>query len=128
MPETSPLKLAASFEGLPSQALKTSLSVEGGGDSISFAGTLGTLGRQVEEDVAARQDRPGALLASTHQCPDPCQQLLEGEWLAEVIIGPGVEPVDAVGDGVACRQEQDRRLAIERTEPAEEAQAVLAKP
>ena len=50
-------------------------------------------------------------LAATAQGADPRQQLVEGERLAQVIVGPGVEPADAVGHGVAGRQEEDGRLA-----------------
>ena len=40
LPETGPLKLAASVDGTPADGLKSQLSLTGGGDSIRFDGTL----------------------------------------------------------------------------------------
>ena len=40
LPETGPLKLAASIDGTPADGLKSQLSLTGGGDSIRFDGTL----------------------------------------------------------------------------------------
>jgi uncharacterized protein involved in outer membrane biogenesis len=40
MPETGPVKLAASISGTPATALQTRLTVDGGGDSIGFDGTI----------------------------------------------------------------------------------------
>lgn len=40
MPETAPLKVALSLEGVPTDSLKTSASISGGGDSIGFEGNI----------------------------------------------------------------------------------------
>ena len=41
------------------------------------------------------------------QCPEACGQLLVGERLHEVVVGPGVEAVDPVVEGVARGEHQD---------------------
>ena len=55
---------------------------------------------------AGRVSRLGA--AAPQQDAQPGQQLGEGERLDEVVVGPGVEAGDAVLDGVAGGQDQDR--------------------
>ena len=42
------------------------------------------------------------------QCPEPCEQLVKGERLDQIVIGPCVESFHAIVDGVSCSQHQDR--------------------
>jgi hypothetical protein len=39
---------------------------------------------------------------------EACRELIEVEGFHEVIVRPGVEAADAVGDGVLRRQDEDR--------------------
>ena len=45
-------------------------------------------------------------------------QLLERERLDEVVVGAGVQALDAVGDAVAGGQHQHRRAVARRAQPA----------
>jgi hypothetical protein len=57
----------------------------------------------------------------------PGQQLAEVERLGEVVVGAGVEAGDAVLDGVAGGQHQDRRQHPGGTEPVAGLEAVDAR-
>ena len=58
--------------------------------------------------VGVGQDGARPAVAAADQGPDAGQQLLEGERLAQVVVGPAVEAADPVGTGVAGGQEQHR--------------------
>ena len=65
--------------------------------------------RGIERKVADLEER-GALLGTTPQeRADARVELLEGEGLREVVVRSGVEAPDAVLDGVARGEHQDRR-------------------
>ena len=57
---------------------------------------------------------PGA----TAKCANPREQLLEGEWLSQVIVSAGVEAANTVGHGVAGGQHQNWRLEALSTQLA----------
>jgi hypothetical protein len=44
--------------------------------------------------------------------PQAGEQLLEGEWLGEVVIRPTVEDPDAIADRVTSADHQDRRVDV----------------
>jgi hypothetical protein len=48
---------------------------------------------------------------------DAGQQHREGEWLGEIVVGTGIEPLDDVGNGIACGKHQDRSVSPVPTEP-----------
>jgi hypothetical protein len=74
--------------------------------------------RRVELEVARPQDgRPLARIAP-QQGPQPGEQLGEGERLGQVVVGPGVEAVDAIADRVARGEHDDRHPPALVTEPA----------
>jgi hypothetical protein len=43
---------------------------------------------------------------AAEQCSDPRQQLVDLERLDEVVLGAGVEALDAVGERPSCGQDQ----------------------
>ena len=53
--------------------------------------------------------RFGSRLGPAQEGADASEQLIEIEGLDEIVVGPGVEPGDAVRDGVARGQHQDRQ-------------------
>ena len=59
----------------------------------------------------ASGDSRCGLAGPAQQGADPGEQLLERERLHQVVVGAGLEPLDAVGDRVARGQHQDRRAA-----------------
>src|SRR5258705_7245285 len=64
----------------------------------------------VEGQVAHDERRRAARGAPAQQGPQAGQELLTLERLDEVVVGPGVEPLDARLDGVAGGQHQDRHV------------------
>ena len=44
-----------------------------------------------------------------HERPQTCEELVEREGLRKVVVGAGVEPCNAVLDGIPRREHQDRR-------------------
>ena len=63
---------------------------------------------QVEREVGDGEHVAGAGCAAAQQRAHARDQLLDRERLDEVVVGAGVEPGDALGDGVAGGQQQDR--------------------
>ena len=64
-------------------------------------------GRRVEHQITNAQGGRALGLPAPYQRPQARKQLREGERLHQVVVGTGVEPRDAVLDGVAGRQHQD---------------------
>jgi hypothetical protein len=52
------------------------------------------------------------------------QKLLEGEWLDQIVVCPGVEPGDAVVDALARGEHQDRCPVPRLTQSATDLKAV----
>ena len=78
-------------------------------------------GGLVERDRArdeARLGPAGGALGAPGEGPQARGKLVVGERLDEVVVGPGVEPDDAVVDGVAGGQHQDREVASLAPDPA----------
>jgi hypothetical protein len=76
------------------------------------------LGRQVDLDVLVA-DRDGSCLVGTsQQRPDPGQKFFERKGLGQIVVGTCVEAVDALGNGIASRQEQNGRGAIVLSKPS----------
>ena len=74
----------------------------GQGDGLAVP--LDRPGRRVVLEVAHRQLRPQGHRRAALQGPDPSQELGQAERLDQVVVGPGIEPFDPVGGGVAGRQ------------------------
>ena len=55
-------------------------------------------GQQVEPDPGSLKGRVGGVVGLAQASPDAGQQLLEGEWLGQVVGGAEVETLDPVGD------------------------------
>src|SRR5204863_1285482 len=64
----------------------------------------------VHEDVAGLE-RLGVATRTTQDDSDSSQQLLDREWLDEVVVGPDLEACQSVRDGVAGGQQDDRHVA-----------------
>src|SRR5436309_2832690 len=65
-----------------------------------------------------------APIAATPERSDSREQLVEGERLHEVVVGAGVEPVDAIAHGRARREHQDRDLIARGAETPADLDAV----
>ena len=63
-----------------------------------------------------------------HQGPQACQQLLALERLHQIVIGAGIEPLDAVVGLRAGREDQDRHVARGTDAPADLDSVELGKP
>ena len=91
-----------------------------------MAGPLGLLRRQVHTHVAIGErhdlDRPPA----TDQGAGAGQQLLEGERLAQVVVGTAVEAAHPVADRVARREEEHGRGPALAAMALQDRQAVRA--
>jgi hypothetical protein len=62
-------------------------------------------------DIEAGDPQPRQLTAAPapNQRPHAGDQLGEGKWLDEIVVGAGIEPEDAIVDGVLGRENQHRR-------------------
>ena len=80
------------------------------GRAISGRRRARPAGGRVEPEVAAAEDRVDASRAGGGRGRAGGRQLGEGEGFDQIVVGAGVEPGDAVGDGVAGGQQQDRGL------------------
>ena len=65
-------------------------------------------------DVGEAQDVGVRAAGAAQERAQPRMQLLERERLHEVVVRAGVEPGDAVADGVARGQHQHRRVVVGR--------------
>ena len=81
--------------------------------------------RAVELELAERE-RIGIALAirAAHERAQARLQLAHVERLDEVVVGARVEAVDAVGDGVARREHQDRHAIAGRAQAPADLEAV----
>jgi hypothetical protein len=64
-------------------------------------------GGGIDEDAAGFEDGFGVAGASAEKCPDPGEEFGEVEGFDQIIIGARVEAADAVGGGIAGREEED---------------------
>ena len=69
-------------------------------------------GGDVHREVGEAEHLVGVLglHRAAHQRPQPRQQLGQRERLGEVVVGPGVQPLDPVADGVAGGEDEDRHV------------------
>lgn len=66
-------------------------------------------GRGIEAKPAPFQQRLRPARGAAHQRPQARGDLVEVEWLAQIVVGARIQPGNPVGDLVARRQQQDRR-------------------
>ena len=64
----------------------------------------------VDEDVAGLKGR-GVATGTTQYNPHASEQLLQGEWLDEIVVSPDLEASQSVRDGIPSGQEHDRHIA-----------------
>ena len=74
-----------------------------------MAGPLGLLRRQVDAHVAIGERHDLDRAPATDQGAGAGQQLLEGERLAQVVVGAAVEAAHPVADRVARREKEHGR-------------------
>lgn len=66
----------------------------------------------------------GAVVVAAHHRAQPREQLVEREWLHEVIVGAQIEPGHPIGDGIARGQHEHVRRVARRAQLAEDREAV----
>ena len=91
-----------------------------------MAGPLGLLRRQVDAHVAIGERHYLERATATYQGAGAGEQLLEGKWLAEIIVGAGVESAHPVADRVARREEEHGRGPTLAAMALQDRQAVRA--
>jgi 16S rRNA (guanine527-N7)-methyltransferase len=64
---------------------------------------------------------------AAQQGPDPSRQLVQVERLDQVVIGAGVEPLDAIGDGIASGDDQNRQSLASGAQCLQHLQAVFSR-
>ncbi len=67
--------------------------------------------------------RAGSAGGPPRNGPNAGSQLVEIEGLAQVVVRPGVQALDAIGDGVSGGQQDDRRRGLAGADVREEVQA-----
>ena len=75
-------------------------------DRVARDGDLTRYG--IERQIAGRQDSGEARSRTAEKCPAACQQLVHLERLDQIVVGPGIEPGDPVGETAARGRHQDR--------------------
>jgi hypothetical protein len=73
----------------------------------------------IHDEIGAAEQLTAAWLAPAKERAHPREELVEREGLGEIVIGAGVESGDAVGDGVACGEHQDRDVRSRAQSPAD---------
>jgi len=91
-----------------------------------MSATTGALRGEVDADIAVRQRQFGGALATAEEGADPGEQLVKGERLTEVVVSPGIETPDTLGDGVARRQEEDWNSAPGGSIAAQQVEPIFA--
>ena len=79
---------------------------------------------RIQTEIADLEDGRPLHRRASSQRAQPREQLLEGERLGEVIVGAGIESIDAVVDGVARREHQDGRPDAAAAHQAADLEAV----
>ncbi len=85
---------------------------------------LALAGGEVQRQVAHPQQATLALEAPPEQGAQAGQQLRQSEGLDQVVVGTRIESLDAVVDGVARREHEDRRVVAGAAHAAADGQAV----
>jgi len=67
--------------------------------------------RCIDRQIAVFEDRDRLAGATTHDGAQPCKQLVEVKRFAKIIVGTGVESLDAIGDRLP-RSHHDNRQGI----------------
>ena len=91
-----------------------------------MAGPLGLLRRQVHPHVAIGERRDLDRPPAADQGAGAGEQLVEGERLAQVVVGPAVEAAHPVADRVARREEEHGRRPALAAMALQDLQAVRA--
>src|SRR6201996_3147051 len=95
--------------------------VFGPGELDERAGDLDPVAGGIQLELLERQPAVDVPLpaGTAQQCPDPSPQLIDVKRLDQVVIGPGVEPVDPVRNGITRRQHEHRNpVALPPEQPA----------
>ena len=79
--------------------------------------------RRVQTDALVRKHRFAPAGAAAQQGADARQQLVDVIGLDHVVVGPGVQPGNAVADRVARRGDQDGNMGAPGTQGAQHVQA-----
>jgi hypothetical protein len=82
------------------------------GQVKAFAGAIRPVGGKIDVHVLVRQRRTRCPIVASGQRADAGEKLLEDERLAEIVVGPAVQPPDSIRDSVSGGKEQHgRRVA-----------------
>ncbi len=69
---------------------------------------LGDVTELVEAEIAGLHPGTRGGRTTTAEGPDPSDELVEREWLGQVVVGSRVEPDHAVVDRPECGEHEDR--------------------
>ena len=87
-------------------------------------------GHRVQGEVGERHGcRLGVIvgLGAAQQRPHAGQQLFEGEWLRQIVIGARIQAGDPFGDGIAGGEDQNRQVVAGAAELAADLQPIQAR-
>jgi hypothetical protein len=73
----------------------------------------------IHHQIGAVEDLAAAPLAPPKKRTYPREELVVCEWLNEIVVGPRIKPGDAVGNGVARGEHQDRQIRSVSQAPAD---------
>jgi hypothetical protein len=82
---------------------------------------------QVQFEIGDLQHRRLPRRPTAQDRSDARQELRERKRLDRVVIGTELQPLDAIVNGVACRQEQDRRGDLPPPQFADDAPTVTPR-
>ena len=100
----------------------------GRGELEAAAGAARFHGPEIEREVGETQHVDGLRVhGAAEQRAQSREQLLERERLRQIVVGPGVQPVDTVADRVSRRQQQDRDAISLATQAPRHVEPVVAR-
>src|SRR4030095_13608308 len=78
----------------------------------------------IEPQIADAQHRDALARPPAQQRAHPREELVEGEWLGEVVVGAEIEAGHLIGEPVARGEQQHRHLDLLLSSGLEDAQAI----
>src|SRR6516164_311989 len=82
---------------------------------------------QVEGYFARGEHRFGAAVGPARYGSQPRAELVDVEWLDQVVVRPRIEATDAIADAIPCRHDDDRCGASVLPQPAQHTESVAIR-